>query len=168
MHVNRISFIRQGSATQAEEPSSEPVQAILGAWRMNGQICGSEWSIVTDGAGYSTVALSPESDSLEARFNGTCVKTAIARAETRGLSVVSQSLGEDTESSPACSCATPSAYALFTTYVSLESPIRCMDCFRPVAVYRMKPMANGEFHELISWQSGCQTPWPCSTASKGI
>lgn len=66
-------------------------------------------------------------------------------------------LGEDAESLSACACASRSAYALFTNYLSLESPIRCMDCFRPVALYRMKPMDSGEFCELISWQSDYQS-----------
>lgn len=54
------------------------------------------------------------------------------------------------------SCSGPGAYALFTNYLSLESAIRCMDCFRPVALYRMTPMGSGEFSELIAWQSDYQ------------
>ena len=157
MHVNRISFIQQVSAAQTDEASTDPVEAVLSAWRTNGQICGSEWPIVKEGTGYSIVALSPERDSLEPGFNSSHVTTAIARAEAKGLSVVCQSLGEQAESSPPCSCAIPSAYALFTTCLSLESPIRCLDCFRPVALYRMKPMASDEFYELISWQSDYQS-----------
>jgi predicted nucleic acid-binding Zn ribbon protein len=124
---------------------------------MNGQICGREWPIVPACNGYSTVALSPDRDSLEPGFNSSYVTAAIARTKAEGLQMAWQVLGEDPESSPECSCTSPSGYALFTSYVSLESPIRCMDCFRPVALYRMKPMASGEFYELISWQSDYQS-----------
>ena len=157
MYVNRISFLRKDSSADAEEQSTDAVQFVLGAWRMNGQVCGREWPIIDEGNGYSTVALSPERDSLESGFNSSYATAAVARAEAEGMQLVCQVLGEDAESSPACSCQSPSGYALFTTYVSLESPIRCMDCFRPVALYRMKPMASGEFHELIRWQSDYQS-----------
>ena len=124
---------------------------------MNGQVYGREWAIIDEGNGYSTVALSPERDSLESGFNSSYATAAIARAEAEGMQLVCQALGKDAESSPACSCQSPSGYALFTTYVSLESPIRCLDCFGPVALYRMKPMASGEFYELICWQSDYQS-----------
>ena len=157
MYVNRISFIRTDSSAHGEEPSTDAVQAVLGAWRMNGQVCGREWPIIDEGNGYSTVALSPERDSLEAGFNSSYATDAVARAEAEGMQLACQSLGEDAESAPACSCYSPSGYALFTTYLSLGSPIRCMDCFQPVALYRMKPMASGEFYELICWQSDYQS-----------
>ncbi len=124
---------------------------------MNGQVCGREWPIFEEGSGYSTVALSPERDSLEPGFNSTYVAVSIARSAAEGLQMTCKVLGEDAESLPACSCTTPSAYALFTNYLSLESPIRCMDCFRPVPLYRMRPMASGEFCELITWQSDYQS-----------
>ena len=156
MYVNRIFFTRSDSSAQAGERSADPVQAILGAWRMNGQICGREWPVIQEGSGYSTVALSPERDSLEPGFNSSYAAAAIARAEAEGLQVAWQILGEDAESLPACSCTSPTAYALFTNYLSLEPAIRCMDCFRPVALYRMTPTDSGEFYELISWQSDYQ------------
>ena len=123
---------------------------------MSGQVCGREWSVVDEANSYSTVVLSPERDSFEVRFNSDPVTAAIARAEAAGLRLSFQTLGEDAESAPTCSCRSPSSYALFTTFLSLESPIRCMDCWHPVALYRLKPMASGEFNELISWQSDYQ------------
>jgi predicted nucleic acid-binding Zn ribbon protein len=156
VYVNRIFFTRPDLPAQAVEQSTDPVQAILGAWRTNGQLCGREWPVIQEGSGYSTVALSPERDSLESGLNSSYAAAAIARAEVEGLQVAWQTLGEDAESSPACSCTTPAAYALFTNYLSLEPAIRCMDCFRPVALYRMTPMDSGEFYELISWQSDYQ------------
>ena len=106
--------------------------------------------------GYSVVALSPESNSLDPAFNSKYVTVALARAELEGLRVASQSLGEDPASSPTCSCDEPNAYVLFTTHLRMESPVSCLDCFRPVPLYRLEAMESGEFHELISWQSDYQ------------
>jgi predicted nucleic acid-binding Zn ribbon protein len=156
VYVNRISFTRPDSPALVRELSTGAVQAVPGAWRTNGQICGREWPVIQEGSGYSTVARSPERDSLEPGFSSSYAAAAIARAEAEGLQVAWQILGEDDESSPACSCASPTAYSLFTNYLSLEPAIRCMDCFRPVALYRMTPMDSGEFYEIISWQSDYQ------------
>ena len=157
MYVTRITFTRTSAPAQGEEPSTDAVEAVLGAWRMNGQVCGREWPIVNEAGGYATVVLSPERDSLQASFNSGYAAAAVERAEADGLRLDCHALGEDAESAPTCSCHSPSGYALFTTYLSLESPVRCMDCWHPVALYRFKPMASGEFNELISWQSDYQS-----------
>lgn len=157
MYVTRIAFTRTDALAQGVEPSTDAVQAVLGAWRMNGQVCGREWPVVDEANGYSSVVLVPERDSLEAGVNSSYAVAAIARAEAEGLRLTYQALGEDAESAPVCSCHSPSGYALFTTYLSLESPVRCMDCWHPVALYRLKPMASGEFYELIGWQSDYQS-----------
>ena len=124
MYVNRISFTRSDSPALIGELSTAPIQAVLGAWRTTGQICGREWPVIQEGSGYSTVALSPERESLEPDFNSSYAPAAIACSEAEGLQVACQILGEDAESSPACSCANPTAYSLFTNYLSLEHRIR--------------------------------------------
>jgi predicted nucleic acid-binding Zn ribbon protein len=157
VYVTRVTFTRTSALAQDAEPSTDAVQALLGAWRMNGQVCGREWPIVSEAQGYSVVVLSPEHDSLHASFNSGYAATAVERAEAEGWRIDFHALGEDAESAPTCRCHNPSGYALFTTYLSLDSPVQCMDCWCPVALYRFKPMASGEFYELISWQSDYQS-----------
>lgn len=124
---------------------------------MNGQICGREWPVVAEADGFSTVVLSPEAGAFEAGVNSRYATAAIVRAEEVGLQLAYEALGEDAESGLVCLCLNPGGYALFTSYVSLESPVRCMDCFHPVPLYRLKPMASEEFYELISWESNYQS-----------
>ncbi len=95
MYVNRISFTRSNSPVQVGELSTDTVQAVLAAWRTNGQICGREWPVIQEGSGYSTVALSPERDSLDPGFNSSYAAAAIARADAEGVQVARQILGED-------------------------------------------------------------------------
>lgn len=157
LYVTLIAFTRITASAQSDESSIEAVNTLLAAWRMNGQICGREWSIVEAVGGYSTVVLTPECDACDAAFNSRYATAAIVRCEAQGLQLTYQNLGEDVDSVPSCSCLNPSGYALFTTFLSLQSPVRCIDCFHPVALYRFKPMASGEFSELISWQSDYQS-----------
>ena len=157
MFVHKVKFSGLDSPPLAHEQAADKAHAVLGAWRLNGQVCGREWPFVRESHGHMAVVLSPERDSLEATFNSSYVTTAVARYERDGRRVTWQLLGEDPGSASACSCESPSAYALFTNYVSLESPIRCMDCFHPVALYRFKPLPSGEFHEIVFWQSDYQS-----------
>jgi predicted nucleic acid-binding Zn ribbon protein len=156
MHVHRIWFRTLAAPLADEEVAADAILSLLGAWRMNGQVCGGEWAIVRDGAGYSTTVMAPEAESLATRFERRYVKQALQRLREARFDVQSQSLGKDPSAGGACECATPSAYALFTTFLTLESAVKCMDCFRPVALHRFEPTANEEFHDLICWQSDYQ------------
>lgn len=157
MYINRVSFDCHGSTTRNDETIEDAISSLLGTWRMSGQICGREWSIVRANGSWWCTVLSPESESLDRRFDGRYVSKALERTGMAGVTVTWQSLGEDPTSANPCACASPTAFALFTTYVSLESPVRCLDCFRPVALHRFKPQDDGEHFGVIGWQSNYQS-----------
>lgn len=157
MYVNRVSVTGTKPDKCSRESGADLLEAMLAAYRMNGQICGREWPILAEGEIVSAIVLSPEEQSFDARFNGKYVTAAMAHCEAEGLLMTLEVLGEDAESLPSCQCHRPSAYVLFTSYTALESPIRCMDCFGPKALYHMEIMASGEFNELVTWQSDYQS-----------
>ncbi|CUI02772.1 DUF2310 family Zn-ribbon-containing protein [Massilia antarctica] len=142
-------------------PSAEPAAAhlnlFLGALRNNGQICGSEWPMaMEDGCCFATV-LAPAADSLDERYHGSHVRQRLADAQQAGITFAWSLIGPACDSADACACANPSAYVLFTTFLTLESPVRCMDCFGPVPLYRFTAPPDADFHDVISWQSDYQS-----------
>jgi predicted nucleic acid-binding Zn ribbon protein len=156
MHVHRVFFERH-AATADGAAESEAIDRLLGTWRRNGQVCGGEWPIAPEAHGYSVHVLTPEPDSLEARWNRRYVTEALAHVANVGLAMRVEAKGKDQASADACECPSPSAFVLFTTFVSLESSVRCLDCDRPVALHRFEP-ANGDEHaDLIGWQSDYQS-----------
>ncbi|WP_343818049.1 DUF2310 family Zn-ribbon-containing protein [Dyella marensis] len=157
MYVNRVSFATAIADDAVEESVSDLIGDLLAAWRMNGQIYGSEWPIHAHGEAFSTTVLCPEEQSLDDRLNNKYVNKAIARCEMKGLLLATEVLGKHIESLSPCSCSSPSAYVLFTTYVTLVSPIRCIDCFGPIALYRMEATSSDEYSDVISWQSNYQS-----------
>ena len=157
MYVNRVSVTVTKPDECGGESSVDLLETLLAAYRMNGQISGREWPILAEGETVSAIVLSPEEHSLDARFNGQYVIAAMARCEAEGLLMTLEVLGEDVESLASCQCDRPSAYVLFSSYTTLESPVRCMDCFGPIALYRLETMASGEFYELVTWQSDYQS-----------
>jgi predicted nucleic acid-binding Zn ribbon protein len=155
LYVQQIKFIFPERDDVPEE-MSDIAHSYLGALRMNGQIQGREWSIYAVDNQCAATVLTPESDSLARAFNGQYVNKALTNAATRGAVVTTELLSKDIESAPTCACKNSSAYLLYTTYLLLESPVRCLDCFGTVPLYTFSVMPSGEFYEIICWQSNYQ------------
>jgi predicted nucleic acid-binding Zn ribbon protein len=153
MYVQQIIF---SFSNGIPDDMSDTAHGYLGALRMNGQIHGREWGIYAFGNQCIATVLTPESDSLAQAFNGQHVKKALTNAETRGAVINTDMLAKDIEGAQTCRCKNPSGYILYTTYLSLESPVRCLDCFGSVPLYTFPVMPSGEFYEIICWQSNYQ------------
>ena len=124
---------------------------------MNGQVVGADLPLADTSDGYIACLMLPSSDSLDRRHWNTYVTErmeALDRAGVSGPSVVS--IGIVPSSYAPCACEPRTALALFTTYISLESPLRCLTCFRPVPLYQVPPTRSGEYGDIISWQSNYQ------------
>lgn len=170
MYVAELRFERaepsSGSEREADE-ASHAINGLLGALRMNGQICGREWGIAIQAAAYVARVLVPEADALDQRHANKYVRRyssalAVANmADPRG-----ELVGEDLDSPGVCICRERRSYLLYTTYLSLEPPLRCGECFLPIALYRIPPIRDDEYYDLVVWQSdyqACDTLWMNST-----
>jgi len=133
---------------------SDLVNRALAAWRMNGQVCNREWPItIFDNAASATVLI-PEPVSLEKNISNEYVRKALSELLDKGrCSPEVKIKGDDIDSGEVCSCSQVNSYVLYTTYISLESPLRCGDCFGPIPLYKIPPTDGDEFYNLICWQS---------------
>ena len=129
----------------------------LAALRMNGQVCGAEWPIYFQEGRCVATVLAPTQESLDRKYQGKYVKKRVREGEALAIAISSSLVAEDCDSAEVCTCHDPSGYVLFTTYLSLESPVRCFDCFLPVPLYQLPVMPSGEYYELICWQSDYQS-----------
>lgn len=154
MYAQKITF----TFDQMEPPDeiSDLANSYISILRMSGQICSSEWPLILEDHGCHAIVLTPEQCSLDKKFESSYMAGQREKMFLAGISVDSSLIGKDYDSLPECSCETPSEYVLFTTYVSIESPVRCLRCFRPTPLYRFPKMPSGEFCEVISWQSNYQ------------
>ena len=136
---------------------SDRVFSFLETLRMNGQVCGREFPIAHVGSELEAFIMIPEEDSLDIAHSNSYVQKA--NKEILDISKKEHEitvLGIDPGSLDSCICSSPSSYILYTNYVSLESPLRCGDCFLPVPLYRIPPTANEEYSDIIVWQSDYQ------------
>lgn len=155
MYVHRVEFC--GPAALPQEKIVDFANNYLAALRMNGQICGSEWPIYIQDDRCVASVLTPTHQSLDHQYHGKYVKEKVCEAKTQAIAISSSLIAKDYDSAEVCTCHNPSGYILFTTYLSLESPVRCFDCFLPVPLYHLPAMPSGDYHELICWQSDYQS-----------
>jgi predicted nucleic acid-binding Zn ribbon protein len=96
----------------------------------------------------------PSRDSLDERFANKYVREYLAKYLKITSSVPQITiLGPDPDSAPACGCENPVDYILFTNLMTVESPIRCAECFHPVPLYLL-PFTDDEEHlDALSWVS---------------
>lgn len=148
----------------------DTIYSLLGALRMNGQILGREYPIGQRGRTYRCFVLIPESSSLDEGLANKYVKEVLRKLVEAGLEFSYEIIGEEPESAPVCKCHAPGSYILFTHYVSLESPLRCGDCFGTVPLYKIPSTYDDEYYDIITWTSDYQAcdrlQMNCSTGER--
>lgn len=152
------------------EKVQEVIEHLLGALRMNGQILGREYPVVLDEAGCRVFLSISEEDSLDKQRANIYVLKWIKKLADLDVLYSWQVLGVEPYSTQVCTCAKPNFYILYTTYISLESPIRCGDCFGSIPLYRLPATANDAYSDILAWESdykACDTlQMNCSTGER--
>jgi len=138
---------------------------------MNGQTLGNEWPIAKKRGHFLIYVMLPKKDSMEPVFHKKYVQRSIQALASAGLaSPVVKIIGEDPYSASADNCKQRRSFILFTNYVSVESPLRCGDCFSPVPLYEIPATNDEDYCNVISWQSdyqSCDTlQMNCSTGER--
>lgn len=152
MYVAEVAFKFQ----DGHEPDAviEGINGLLHALRQNGQIAGREFPLAQQEDTYLVYLMLPAADSLAESHRGQWVVLAYERLEELNLQEITLRLvGEDPDSREGCSCARRESLILYTTYVSLESCLRCGDCFSPVPLYTVPPTYDGEFYDVFGWEN---------------
>lgn len=135
-----------------QENVSDEISHLLHAMRKNGQLLGIEFPIAHASDRYLAYVMMPASDSLNKKYWNVYVKQQIDELQKLGLSKpIVNPIGPDDESCDPCRCRSRTAFILFTTYVSLESPLRCFECFLPVPLYQIPPTSSEEYSDVLSW-----------------
>ncbi|MBV9865282.1 MAG: Zn-ribbon-containing protein [Abitibacteriaceae bacterium] len=156
MYVAQIRFAMPSEAD--EEQALEAINLFLGSLRGNGQLCGAEISLLAATQGYFSFVLIPDEDALDAAHYNRYAKQSLEDFKKIGLVAPEFTIiGQDTDAADSCTCATSDWYILFTTYLSLESPLHCGNCFGPIALYRIAPTYDdAEYYDIHCWQADYQ------------
>lgn len=140
-----------------DDEARDIVSSILGSMCNNGQISSSEYPVLESPQGFTSFMLIPAEDALLQKYNNEWVEKEISRfVKAGGKQPEFIIIGRDAESCDVCQCAEPCGYVLFTTFISMESPLRCAACFGPVPLYRVPPTHEGEYWDLRGWKADYQ------------
>lgn len=149
MFSARITFPKGG---QDAETAAETATDLLAVWQKNGQIVDKDWVLADAGDIIDAYVTLPQRDSLDPVYDNRYVTAELERRRARGWRAPAVTiLGEDPETHCACSCTASSALVLFTTYLSCAPPIRCLDCFDPVPLYRLPHIEGHEHLRILHW-----------------
>lgn len=135
----------------------EAIDYLTSALRKNGQVCGAEYPIAQLANEINVFAMLPDADALEPQHHNQYVVSAIDRIQALAHAIRFELLGHVPASAEPCVCIARSSYVLYTTYLLLESPLRCGDCFAPVPLYRIPATYDDEYYNIIHWQSDYQS-----------
>jgi predicted nucleic acid-binding Zn ribbon protein len=121
---------------------------------MNGQVLSSEFPAALQDGVYRVIVSAPERSALSKRNNGPYVTESRDQISRLGIALKIIDHGFDPESAKTCKCRDRDWMVLFTTYICLESPLRCGICFGPIPLYRLAPPSpERDWYKTICWQS---------------
>ncbi len=137
----------------------DELQGFLGCLNSNGNLCGSEWVVLELEDRVQVRAQAPADDALEpANWS---VYAHKASEKLNGWSHKPLELRIVPEAVPdemCCDCANSSSFILSSTYLSYELPVDCLDCGRPIPLYRLPYLDDYEEHwTLRQWHKNYQT-----------
>ncbi len=157
MYVVELTFELPNGQAPDREAVSDVVNGLLGSLRMNGQLSGVGWPIVLSPRGGRVIAMASDRNALDPAHHDLDVRIAIDKALDLGLGYPQVAiLGEEIDSDSVCTCASPASYILLTSYLSIESPLRCGDCDHPIPLYRIPHFSEGGYYPILEWQSAYQ------------
>jgi predicted nucleic acid-binding Zn ribbon protein len=134
------------------EAQLESLDFLLGAYRADGHVLGRELMTLSLDQRIEAYLFAPAADAFHPKnLNKWTAKRSEELKSSGLMNVQIVLLGDDLSEPDECTCDKPNSYILFTTYIQVQSPARCGDCFKPIPLYRLPRFKNNDFQEVISW-----------------
>ena len=140
----------------ASDPQVDAITWLIGAFVRNGNLVG-ESILAPEANGWSVYGMAPARDAFKRATRNVFVEQRIrglVQAKLKQPHI--RLLGKIPETAHDCRCPRPKSYILFTTFLHLDPPLRCMHCIGTVPLYRLPRPKTGEHSELLSWESNYQ------------
>ncbi len=147
------------------EDAANVIFSLLGAWLQSGQLYENKAPLTIACQRLIAQVTLPAWDALDASHANKYVREDMEKLLSAGFSQPEVVIiGEDVEDTGPCACATRQAFILFTTFLHIQSPLRCGSCFHPVPLYRIPPTDNSGYYNVLGWKASYQA---CDTLQMG-
>lgn len=148
MYVCQLSFECLVDLDISQAQSA--ISALLDEYRYNGQIIGREFPVILVDDHFDVIFVTPEQDSVAVKYNNNTVTQAFEAISQVGLALPSfKLLGLESQSDFSDQCHAPTSYVLYSTFVQSCSPVRCLEHFAPVPLYKLPENIR---YDLVKWQ----------------
>ena len=140
----------------APDAKTDAITWLIGALVRNGNLL-EEFLLEGDSEDWTVFGVAPARDAFFRANRGGLVRQRITELLAANLKRPRiRILGAVPETAPACRCAKPRGFFLFTTFLDSEPPVRCIHCNGIVPLYRLPRSPSGEHSGLLSWKSNYQ------------
>lgn len=149
MNVAHISF-NSVSGSPAEQ-SIDSVYSFLAPLLRHGNIVRGERLLVFE-TGLLAVVTAPEPSALDDANLSQRAKEKRKLLEP-DFRIGIRQLGTVAEEGLPCTCGQQSGLLLFTTFLGIAPPLRCLNCFGYVPLYRVPVDDTDEYGDVLTWES---------------
>ncbi len=126
------------------------ITELLDELRYNGQIIGREFALTLNNQAFVCHLVCPEMDSMQEKHFTPDIVEIIEELNDAGIEgPFTEVTGLESQSDFTDTCAEPKGYILYSTFVQSCSPIRCLEHFMPIPLYKLPEMVR---KPLIKWQ----------------
>ncbi len=154
MYIAELFFKKTDGSMKEDVDREDELHSFLGALVHNGQILSNYFPIVQKEAGYTAFVLIPDKNALDTKYGNQWVRESYDKfLNAAWMNPEIKILGFDASSSEVCACAKPKSFILFTHFLTVESPLKCGDCFCPVPIYLIPEAPDGSSSDIRSWQA---------------
>ena len=142
--------------SDAKDAKTDAINWLIGALVRNGSLL-EEFLLEDEFEEWTVYGIAPARDAFHERSWNDLVRQRMGELLPAKLKhPCIRFLGVVPETAPACHCAEPKGFFLFTTFLHAEPPVWCLHCKGVVPLYRLPRAASGEHSGLLTWKSNYQ------------
>ncbi len=166
MYTGRIEIPFEGRTL---EDATDFLVNLLSCLYKNGQVL--HWSLAATSATVDAFVNIPDREALDPSSHGEYVVATLGADRAKGNPAPRFAvLGRDPSGPDTCSCAERRALLLYTHYLNELPPVRCLDCYLPVPLYRLPYVGYKEHLVILQWAAdyvACDTlQMHCTTGER--
>jgi predicted nucleic acid-binding Zn ribbon protein len=145
----------ESTARGAPAAKRDAISSLIGALVRNGNLL--EEFLVAGAKEWTVYGVAPARDAFHQANWNEFIRRQIERLSPANLKRPRiRFLGIIPETAPACGCIKPGGLFLFTTFLHIEPPVRCIQCNGIVPLYRLPRSTTGEQSGLLAWKFNYQ------------
>lgn len=139
---------------KSESSKVQIIFRLIGELYKNGQILNREDNLYYKNNSFIYYCITPEVNSLNKIYYNNYIKEIIKNNNEFSYT----HLGSVIDSKEYCTCKIEDIvnFTLNTSFISIDSPLKCGKCKKPIALYKIPNWNKPNFEDILNWQQDYQ------------